>query len=86
MKRRAGPPCQDFAGFLPATPRGLIAAPWTPASLSLFREPFREPSQCLGLAIVSMPTAASGYCVVTMAAFIVKARIDLWSLFRGDCR
>ena len=27
-------PCQDFAGLLPAT-RGLIAAPWTPASLSL---------------------------------------------------
>ena len=26
--------CQDFAGILPAT-RGLIAAPWTPASLSL---------------------------------------------------
>ena len=27
-------PCQDFAASMPAT-RGLIAAPWTPASLSL---------------------------------------------------
>jgi hypothetical protein len=26
--------CQDFAASVPAT-RGLIAAPWTPASLSL---------------------------------------------------
>jgi hypothetical protein len=36
MKRRARHPCPDFAGLVPAT-RGLIAAPWTPASLSLFR-------------------------------------------------
>ena len=27
--------CQDFAASVPAT-RGLIAAPWTPASLKLY--------------------------------------------------
>jgi len=31
-----GHPCPNFAASMPAT-RGLIAAPWTPASLSLFR-------------------------------------------------
>jgi hypothetical protein len=35
MGRSEATSCQDFAASVPAT-RGLIAAPWTPASLKLY--------------------------------------------------
>jgi hypothetical protein len=72
MKRRAGHPCQDFAGFLPPT-RGLIAAPWAPASLSLFRGVAELSSHCQQI------TATSGHSSVTMAAFTVKVCLHLLS-------
>jgi hypothetical protein len=40
----------DFAGIVPAT-RGLIAAPWTPASLSLLPPKRRSRANPRGLAI-----------------------------------